>query len=83
MVKNETRRLKWEGIYADGEAYSGYKSVSWTDENDSPVVVRQVVPKFNALKQKHFYRYLSPGFMKEHKNLIKMYNSIVQEIMRQ
>ena len=82
MAKSVTNYYRWEGTYADGESYSGHKSVYWTDEDERPKVANQLVPKFNALKEKHFYRYLSRSFMREHKNYIKVYNTIVQLINR-
>ena len=74
---------RWEGTYADSESYSGHQKVSWTDDNERPMEADQLVPRFNPLKEKHFYRYLSPGFMKQYKSLLKLYNTIAQEMMRQ
>ena len=41
-----------------------------------PVVEDIPVFKFKKIKAKRFYRYLSPTFMKEFKNVIKLYNAI-------
>ena len=82
MGESATNYYRWEGTYADSESYSGHKRVYWTDEDECPNVANQLVPKFEPLKEKHFYRYLTPGFMKQYKNYIKLYNTIVQLISK-
>ena len=73
--------IQGEG-YLQEEEYSGTRKVWWNDEDYGMQVSDQPVPRFNPLKHSHFYRYLTPGFMKQYKNYIKLYNTIVQLISK-
>lgn len=81
-LKRVTNDYIQGGDWLDPEVTSGTRTVSWNDENGGPQVTYQPVPKFNALKARYFYRYLSQGFMKQYKNYIKLYNTIVELIIK-
>jgi len=80
MAKSETNYyIQGEGYFEEG-LYSGTRKIWWVDENRGMQVKKQPVPQFHPIKHRYFYRYLSPKFMKEFKNTIKIYNTILQEI---